>query len=60
MKDILWEQKLRVATARKSLVDAIAESDEKEIAIWIAALTEMLGVVSDWNLEAERENARAG
>lgn len=57
--DLLWDQKLRVATVRKMLVAAIAESGEKDISILIAALTELLGTVSDWNLQAERDQARA-
>lgn len=59
MKDLLWEQKIKVARARKEIIEAMAASDEKDISIWIAALTEALGTVSDWNLQAERDQARA-
>ena len=56
---MMWEQKIKVAGARKALIEIIAASDEKDISIWIAALTETLGTVSDWNLQAERDRARA-
>lgn len=58
MTELLWEQKLKVASVRKVLIDAIAASGEKDIAILLAALVETIGTVSDWNLEAERNQAR--
>lgn len=59
MTDPLWDQKLKVATVRKALFDAIDKSGERDASILIAALTEVLGTVSDWNLQAERDQARA-
>lgn len=48
------DQKRRVADAQNALTRTIADHDERDIAIWIAALIAMLSRVSDWNLEAER------
>ena len=58
MNDLLWEQKLKISHVRKALIDAIAASGEKDIAIVLAALFEMLGTVSDGNLQAERDQLR--
>jgi len=47
------EQEKRVVDARISLMQAISDSEERDISIWIAALAECLKRVSDWNLKAE-------
>lgn len=52
--DVYFEQQKRIASARMTLAEAMSQSDEREIAIWLAALVEMIKRVSDWNLEAER------
>jgi hypothetical protein len=51
--DAYFEQQKRIATARGQIADAMAKSEERDIAIWIAALIESLQRVSNWNLEVE-------
>lgn len=48
------DQQRKVAAARMAIMSAISQSDERDVAVWIAALTESLKRVSDWNLELER------
>lgn len=50
-----FDQQKRIADARAQIADTMAKSEERDIAIWIAALVESLKRVSDWNLEAERK-----
>lgn len=51
-----FDQQKRIATARQRLFQAMQESGENEICIWIAALSEAMKRVSDWNLDAERDD----
>lgn len=55
MQDLLWEQRIKIAALRKQFFDALDASGERDVSIVIAALTETLGTVSDWNLQAERD-----
>lgn len=53
------DQQRKVAAARMAIMSAISQSDERDVAVWIAALTESLKRVSDWNLELEHGQDRA-
>lgn len=56
--DPLWKQKLKIAALRQTMLKALQESGETDISIIIATLAEMISTASDWNLEAERKQAR--
>lgn len=56
--NLLFDQKLRMADLRKSLMGALDIHGERDIAIVLATLIEMAATVSDWNLQAERDEAR--
>lgn len=58
--DKYFDQQKRVAAARGALADAMLKSDERDISIWIAALTESLKRMSDNNLEAELDEPKKG
>lgn len=52
-----FDQQATIANLKGKMLDAMQESGERDIAIWIAVLTELLKRVSDWNLEADRNKA---
>lgn len=54
-----FDQQRRVTEARMTLFQAVGNSEERDVSIWLAAFTEGLKRLSDWNLEAELDQNRA-
>lgn len=54
------DQETRVARCRGELTQCISQSEERDIAIWIAALISTLQRVSDWNLQGDGDSAERG
>lgn len=48
-----FDQQAAIAKLKGAVLDTISASGERDVAILIATLVELLKRVSDWNLEAE-------